>query len=320
MPRLPNILALALAALACSQTFADETTISLLAQGRVDQAIASLQGRLGGSPDDAGSHHLLCRSYFEVGNWDRGIAECEKAVKLDPNNSRFHLWLGRIYGEKADNVNFWSAAGLAKKVRTEFEAAVRLDPNSAEARTDLAEFYLEAPGIVGGGRDKAEAQAKELDKLDAPMAHWVRGRIAEKKKDLAAAEREYRGAIEASNGGAYAWFNLALFYRHQQRWDEMEQTVHRAISAPIDRPEILMESGEILIRAGRDFPGAIQMLRRYLAGTMVEQAPAFKAHYWLGTVLEKQGDKEGASREYRAALALARDFSRAQEALHRLSP
>jgi tetratricopeptide (TPR) repeat protein len=240
-------------------------------------------------------------------------------VKLDPNNSRYHLWLGRIYGEKADSVSFFSAAGLAKKVRNEFETAVRLDANSAEARTDLAEFYLEAPGIVGGGRDKAEAQAQVLDKLDPPMAHWVRGRIAEKKKDLAAAEREYRGAIEASNGGAYAWFNLALFYRHQQRWDEMEQTVHRAIAAPMDRPEILMESGEILIRAGRDFPGAMQMLRRYLTGTMVEQAPAFKAHYWLGTVLEKQGDKPGAAREYRAALSLAKDFSRAQEALNRLN-
>ncbi|HUJ94290.1 MAG TPA: tetratricopeptide repeat protein [Terriglobales bacterium] len=305
--------------LLAAAALADDGPVSLLAQGRVDQAIASLEGRLNSAPDDAQSHNLLCRSYFALGEWNRGITECEKAVELEPHNSLYHLWLGRIYGEKADSVVFLTAAGLAKKVREEFETAVQLNPNGAEARTDLAEFYLEAPGIMGGGHEKAEAQAKVLEKIDPPMAHWVRGRIAEKKKEFDTAEREYRAAIEASNGGAYAWFNLALFYRHQQKWEEMEQTVHRAAAAPIDRPEILMESGEILIRAGRDFPGAARLLRRYLAGTTVEQGPAFKAHYWLGTVLEKQGDKEGAEQEYRAALALARDFSRAQEALQHLS-
>jgi len=319
MLRWRNILMTTLLALFGALAQADETPVSLLAQGRVDQAIASLQGQLTSTPNNAESHHLLCRSYFALGVWDRSIAECEKAVQLAPQNSRYHLWLGRAYGEKADSVSFLTAAGLAKKVRTEFEMSVQLDPNNAEARTDLAEFYLEAPGIVGGGHDKAEAQAKILDKIDPPMAHWVRGRLAEKRKELAQAEQEYRAAIAASNGGAYAWFNLALFYRHQQKWDEMEKTVHQAASAPIDRPEILMESGEILIRANRDFSGATELLRRYLAGSMVEQAPAFKAHYWLGTVLEKQGDKEGAAREYRASLALARDYSRAREALNHLS-
>ena len=39
------------------------------------------------------------------------------------------------------------------------------------------------------------------------MAHYVSGRIAEKNKDTATAEREYRDAIAASNGGALAWLN-----------------------------------------------------------------------------------------------------------------
>ncbi len=93
---------------------------------------------------------------------------------------------------------------MAKKVRTEFERAVELDPANWEARTDLAEFYLEAPGIVGGGKDKARAQAQALTPLNPAMAHWVMGRIAEKNKDDATAEREYRAAIDASHGGAHA--------------------------------------------------------------------------------------------------------------------
>ena len=300
--------------------FADTSPERLLSQGRADEAIAALQKTTRAAPDDAEAYNLLCRAYFSFGDWDRAISAGQKAVELAPNNGLYHLWLGRAYGEKADSASFLSAAGLAGKVRTEFETAVRLSPGSAEARSDLAEFYLEAPGIVGGGRDKAESQADTLEKLDPAKAHWVRGRIAEKKKDRATAEREYRGAIEASHGGALAWFNLALFYRHNSQFDQMEDALNHAISAPLDRPEVVMESAEVLIRSGRNLGNAIELLHRYLASNdKVEQAPAFKAHFLLGTALEKQGDKQGAAREYSAALALAKNYSRAQEALARLN-
>ena len=77
----------------------------------------------------------------------------------------------------------------------------------------------------------------------------------------------------------------------------MEDAIHHAVSAQVDRPEIIMESGEVLLRSGRNFPAAVQYLRRYLAlNSKVEEAPAFKAHYLLGTALEKQGDKQGQPR------------------------
>ena len=298
----------------------DDTAPALLAAGRADDAITTLHSTLNSSPNDAQAHHLLCRAYFSMGDWDRGISACERAVALEPNNSRYHMWLGRIYGEKADGSSFFNAASLAGKVLNEFEAAVRLDPNNVDARSDLGEFYLEAPGIVGGGRDKAEAQIRALAMLEPARADYLKGRIAEKKKDPATAEKAYRAAIEASQGSALTWFNLALFFRHQERWNDMEDAIHHAVSAQVDRPEIIMESGEVLLRSGRNYPAAIQYLRRYLAlSSKAEEAPAFKAHYLLGTALEKQGDKQGAAQEYRAALSLARNFSRAQEALARLN-
>jgi tetratricopeptide (TPR) repeat protein len=291
----------------------------LLEAGRVDEAIADLQAKIKTAPDDAELYNLLCRSYFALGSWDRGVSACEKAVALQPDNSRYHLWLGRAYGEKASNSNFMSAAMLAKKVRSEFETAVQLSSSSVDARTDLAEFYLEAPGIVGGGQDKAVAQAHTLARLDPAKAHWVIARIAQKNHDPAAAEKEYRAAVEASHGSANAWINLAFFYRHQERFEDMEDAINHAASAQMNTPEVLMEAAETLIDTGRNFPFAVALLQRYLSNSMVEQAPAFKAHYLLGTVLEKMGDKQAAAQEYRTSLSLARNFSRAQEALDRLN-
>src|SRR6202165_3453136 len=296
---------------------AADSSKDLLAAGRVDDAIQTLKQQISHSPTDAEANNLLCRAQFMLKEWDQGTSAGERAVNLAPQNSLYHLWLGRTYGEKADRAGFMSAAGLAKKVRSKFERAVELDPKSWEARTDLAEFYLEAPAIVGGGKDKARAQADVLASLNPAMAHYMNGRIAEKNKDIATAERESRAAIEASHGGAHAWLNLALFYRHHDRLDEMEQALRTMESRPLDRPESLMDGGSIVLRTGRNYALGIELVRKYLSGPTVEEGPAFKAHYIVGQLLEKQGDRPAAAQEYRAALALAREYTRAQEALKR---
>src|SRR5690348_1253550 len=79
---------------------ADETAPALLVSGSVDEAIAALHGQINSSPDDAVAQNLLCRAYLTLGQLDRGISACEKAVALAPENGQYHLWLGRIYGEK----------------------------------------------------------------------------------------------------------------------------------------------------------------------------------------------------------------------------
>lgn len=295
-----------------------ETSQGLLAAGRVDQAVLALEQEIRTAPT-AESYNLLCRAYFELGSWDAGIPDCEKAVELAPDNGLYHLWLGRIYGEKADHSIFLRAAGLAKKVHTEFERAVEFAPNSWEARTDLAEFYLEAPGIVGGSEDKARAQAEQLATLNPAMSHWVKGRLAEKHKDVVAAEQEYRAAIDASHGGARAWLNLAGFYSHNHRFDEMDHALRTLESSPLDHPGALVDGAGILLRTRRDPDLAVRLLRRYLASSTVEEAPVFKAHYMLGELLEKQGDSAGAAEEYRMALTLAHNYQIAQDGLDRVT-
>lgn len=298
---------------------ATTSAADLLASGRVDESIAALQKTVSDSPNDAASFNLLCRAYYSFGSWDQAISACEKSVAIDANNSMYHLWLGRAYGEKADNSSIFSAPGLAKKARIEFETAVKLNPENVEARGDLSEFYVEAPGMMGGGTDKAEAQAQALEKLFPARAHWIRARIAEKKKDYDTAEKEYRAAIQSHDNSA-TWLDLASYYRHRDHMPEMEEAINHAVDGKVDPPEALFEAAEALIRTGRNFAKATELLRKYLdSGHTVEEAPAFKAHYQLGVVLEKQGDKKGAAQEYSAALTMAKGFSRAKEALDRVN-
>jgi tetratricopeptide (TPR) repeat protein len=289
----------------------------LLASGQVDDAIQSLEQKVSGSVTDAESFNLLCRAYFMIDEWDRGIHACERASSIDPQNGLYHLWLGRIYGEKADHAGFFSAAGLAKKVRNSFERAVALDPGSWEARVDLAEFYLEAPSIVGGGLDKARSQAEALFPFNPAMAHWVLARIAGKNKDAAGAEREYRAAIEASHGASQAWLHLAQFLARTNRLEEMDEALRAMEASPVDRPDSLMDGASLLLHIGRNYPLAVRLLRRYLSAP-AEEGPAFKAHEFLGQLLEKQGDRRAAAEQYRAALALFHGYARARQDLKRV--
>jgi tetratricopeptide (TPR) repeat protein len=295
---------------------ASDSPQDLLTAGRVDEAIRILERQIRDAPG-ADAYNLLCRAEFELDAWDASISACEKAVALAPSNGLYHLWLGRGYGEKADRVIFFRAVGLAKKVRTEFERAVELAPDNWEARTDLAEFYLEAPGIVGGSEDKARIQAEALMKLNPGMAHWVRARIAQKNKDNDEAEREYRAEIEASGGGVRAWVNLAGFYRRVNRLDDMVQALQTMETQPLDRPAALMDGAGLLFRTGRDYSLAIRLVTRYLSSP-TEEWPAFKARNLLGDLLEKQGDRKGAAEQYRAALSLAHTYKHAQESLQRM--
>jgi tetratricopeptide (TPR) repeat protein len=292
----------------------------MLAAGRIDEVIASMQAKLEKSPSDAAAYNYLCRAYLSVQNWDNAISACEKAVSLDPQNSNYHLWLGRAYGEKADRVRPLSAFSLARKLRNQFETAVQLNPGNVDARLDLAEFYTEAPAILGGGEDKVRAQAAALANLAPAKAHYVLGRLAEKHKDPATAEKEYRAAIAAGGGNAQDWLNLALFYRHQSLWNEMEQTLQKVATAANGKSDALLESADLLLRSGRNPTMAAQLVRQYLASdSSSERYPYFQAHYVLGQALEKEGNIQGAIREYREALTLASNFPPAKEALSRVT-
>jgi tetratricopeptide (TPR) repeat protein len=292
--------------------------LQLLIEGRVDTAVPSLEEQINHTPQDAAAYNLLCRAYFMMEEWDRGISNCERAASLDPQNSTYQLWLGRLYGEKADRSSFVSAPGLAKKARAAFERAVELDPKSVEARMDLGEFYAEAPGIIGGGKDKARQQAQALMALNPAIGHWVLARVAEKDKDPGRAESEYRAEIAASHGAVRGWVDLANFFMYAHRYEEMEQALAQVENAPIDHPESLMNAGNLLLRTQRDYPLAVRLLKRYLSNRLCEEGPAFKAHTILGEVLAKQGDQQGAAEQFRAALSLFGNYTRARDDLKRL--
>jgi tetratricopeptide (TPR) repeat protein len=293
---------------------ADPAPVQLLSLGRMNEAINVLSNR-----SDPESLNLLSRAYYAMERWDDAVKWGERAVAVQPGDADYHLWLARAYGRKAGDSKPLAAAGLARKARNEFERAVQLDPMNVEARSDLSKYYTQAPAIMGGGLDKAREQATEISKYDAAEAHLILAQVAAKEKRYDEAETEFHNAIKQARNPANYWLELAAYYRQRGRLDDAQAAVLTAASQPGKSAGVYFDAANELYLSGRDFPAAVQYLQKYLAsGGLVEEAPAFRAHYLLGQVYEKMGRGSAASSEYEASLALASGFDPARKALGRM--
>src|ERR1700674_2851873 len=118
------------------------------------------------SPKDAATLQLMGQNYYMLGEYKKATESLEKAAALAPEDAQCLLWLGRAFGRRAETSNPFSALGYATKARQMFERAVALDPSNKEAFGDLFDFYMEAPGFLGGGHNKAEALAARVNQTD----------------------------------------------------------------------------------------------------------------------------------------------------------
>ncbi|HVN94626.1 MAG TPA: hypothetical protein VMT38_13080 [Terracidiphilus sp.] len=287
-----------------------------LQTGQADAALALLTSPPTTGAGAAEAQNLLCRVRFTLAQLPEAAAECQQAVNLDQQNSDYHMWLARVLGRQASSASFLSAFGIAKHSLSEMQTAVKLNPQNGPALSDLGDYYAQAPGIAGGGTDKAQAIASQLDKVDSARAQQLRGDIAIAAKDYTTAENAYRNAVAVASEPADYWSVLADFYRKRQRWTDLDAAIQNCIAAVAKDKNAsfaLYDGAGVLIAAKRNPALAAQMLQNYLSSSALnEQAPAFVAHILLSRLKQQLGDAAGAQAELAAAAQLAKEFKPSQ--------
>jgi tetratricopeptide (TPR) repeat protein len=284
------------------------------------KAIQALQAAAAKDPQNGEVQLLLAKSYLELQEHDPAIKSAEKAVAIDARNSLYHEWLGRAYGEKADHASWFSAISLAKKTRKEFETAVELDGKNFSARQALIEFDCSAPGLVGGGEEKALPQIQQLAAMDAAEGHYAAGNCRRHKKDFTTADEEFTKALESNPKSAELIYDIG---DHAMKHSQPEQLLKVAEMgervAPGD-PRGKFYRGVALVLKRENPKEAEQLLEEYAKKAPMRTAyprPA-AAHFWLGRLFEEQNKIAQATREFESVLRLDPKNKMAQEALKRL--
>lgn len=194
-------------------------------------SVFALRGA-GETPPGLGSPAGI-RAAIGRGDYDGAVALAEKGVAADPKSSHAQLWLGRAFGEKARASSLLKAYGLARKAKAAWEKAVALDPENVLARSDLVEYHIRAPAIVGGSAAEARRQADEILRRNPARGHLAWGTIHEAGKDLAKAEVEFRSAAETEGAEAgdrvRGWWRLSRLYEKQGRKNDALAALRRAL-------------------------------------------------------------------------------------------
>ena len=284
------------------------------------KAAQLLQEAASKNPQNAEIHLLLAKTYNEINQHDAAIASAEKAVALEPQSSVYHEWLGRSYGAKAEHAGIFSGLSLAKKTRKEFETAVRLDERNFSARQALIEYDCSAPGIAGGGEDKALPQIAKLAELDAAEGHYAAGNCRRQKKDFAAADAEFTKSLENHPKSANLIYDIGDYaMKHSQPHRLLAVASEGEKVAPTD-PRGNFYRAAAFVLTKKSGAEAESLLREYLnrAPTRSGYPRRWEAHEWLGRLYENQGKRKAAIDEYEAALKLDAKSKSANEALKRL--
>ena len=283
-------------------------------------AVQLLQAAAAKDPRDGNVQLLLAKSFLELQERDAAIKSAEKAVSIDPRSSVYHEWLGRAYGEKADHAAWFSAISLAKKTRKEFETAVQLDGKNFAARQALIEFDCSAPGLVGGGEEKALPQIQELAELDAAEWHYARGNCRRQKKDFATADAEFTKALENKPGSAELIYDIGDYAVKREQPELVAAVVRNGERVAPANPRGKFYSAVGLVLKKEEPKEAERLLREYLKTAPRRSGyprPA-TTHAWLGRLFETQGKMEEAAKEIETALKIEPKNKLAQETLKRL--
>lgn len=216
-------------------------------------------------PESAKTLELLGRSYFMDGEYRKATDTLEHAAALAPNDSDIQTWLARAYGRRAETSFPLQAIGFATKSRQAFEKAVQLDSQNREALNDLFEFYVEAPGFMGGGVDRAKSLLPAIAQHDPAEIYFARARIAEKKDQLGDAEAQLRRAVDVAPHQVGRLLDLAKFLYREGRFDEGETFFRAAEQSAPNAPRVLFARASAYVQSKHNLPEAASLLKRYIA-------------------------------------------------------
>jgi Flp pilus assembly protein TadD len=231
---------------------------------------------------DAANDLLTGKNYFMLGDYKKATDAFQKVLDAAPNSSEAELWLGRTWGRRAEISNSPMAIAYANRTRQCFEKAIAIDPSNREAKNDLFDFYLNAPGILGGGLDKAEAAAKSISRERPPESEFEEAQVSEKRGDHTAAELHLRRAMELAPAEPGRIVDLARFVAKRGRLEESDRLFEQARKLAPGKPGIGLAQARTDIENHRNSDRARKLLRDYLqAGLTPDDPPRQEAQKLL---------------------------------------
>jgi len=289
-----------------AENFALEEGKRLVEEEEFEQARDVLLNVVEKEPDNAEGNFLLCKVFLILNDHDKAIKHGKKAVKLDDSVSDYHLWLGRAHATQAQKGSKLKAIFRARRAKGEWEKAVLLDSTNVNARLDLAQYLLMAPGIAGGDKEKAKKQAEIIQGIDSLFGVIALSFYWQNENETVKAENYLKEAVRldttSDHTATYLW---GIFLQGQKRYEEAVRVFEKLFNEHPDEMVALYQVGRSCVLAEDSLDKAERCFKQYLQTEPKRNAPSLAAAHWrLGMVYDLQGKEDLAIAELEEAVRL----------------
>jgi len=148
---------------------------TLINKGEIETAKKILSKNYEENDEDPQTNYWLAFLALRDTLYDDAIDYLDVAIEGDENNAEYYYLLGRAYGIKAQNSGAITAAFAAPKVKSNWIKTLEINPDHIQAKWGLFQFYINAPGIMGGDEEEAKKLADDLEKNDPPRGYNMLG-------------------------------------------------------------------------------------------------------------------------------------------------
>ena len=274
------------------------------------------------SPNDVTIRLYLGRIAIQQNDADEAVKQLERCGEIDDRNAECHAYLGDALGVAAQHASKFRQPFLAKRIKKEFEHAVELDPGCIEGRFGLVQFYMYAPGIMGGSAEKAVEQATELEKRNKLRGALAFATLANHDKKTPEAIAAYNRAIAAAPDSTVGYYSLVNVYSRDKQWSEAFATVDRLIARVPAERNALLAITRLAALSGEQMARGEDAARKWLANPPADATTATisSAHARLGGLYEKMGRKDQARAEFEQALKINPRNEEAKKGLETARP
>jgi tetratricopeptide (TPR) repeat protein len=223
---------------------------------------------------DPDTMQLIGQDYFMLGDYKKATDAFDRALAPGNPTQLLYVWAGRAYGRRAETSGPFTAPALATRSRKYFETAVQMNILDREASGDLFDYYLGAPGFMGGGIDKARELAQKVLAADAAEGQHLLAVLSEKDKEYDTAEQHLRRAIELAPKQASRVMELARFLAKRGRFQESDTLFDQAIRMAPQDHGMLFYRAATYIEGKRNLSDARGLLETYLRAPLTPEDPS----------------------------------------------
>lgn len=330
-----------------------EKAVRLFESGKKVQSRPLFLDAVKEDPRNAEAYYYLGTLTIDI-DYNAAIDYLENAVNLNGTVAKYHFMLGNAYGTKAQRGGVFGKLSAASNCKEQYLIAINLDAKFTEARENMIEFYLQAPGIVGGSVEKAVAEADMIKTYDPYAGYLAEARVHEYQKERVKQEECYRKAISIDPKNFTAYRALWLLYMDENNVKQADDLFKKAIVSVSNTSEIFFQMGlyylkkneyakgyemfetalkkdpknyavyyqlaKVDLLSGTNLYLGLSYLEKYIQVPEVKNAPGHEAAYWrMGMIYEKLGKPDSARISYRRSLELSPDFEAAKKALEKLN-